>query len=162
VHAAESVSSCLNLDDEGGSDRLLIVGAEFKETTAGETVVATRAATENVNANANANQALLAGSILVMMKKKLPRPKCSHRYRVKRAVVVIFREVVVDLTLLEADEAEAAAAAAARDETVNDWDIAVSAWRPKTRVVESNVSEDPQYETFNDFVATTTTMIVNN
>jgi hypothetical protein len=34
------------------------------------------------------------------------------------------------LTLLEADEAEAAAAAA-RDETINDWDIAVAAWRPK-------------------------------
>jgi chitodextrinase len=56
--------------------------------------------------------------------------------------------VVVDLTLLEADETEAAAAA--RDETVNDWDIAV-AMAAEDEEEKSNVSEDPQYETFNDF-----------
>jgi hypothetical protein len=52
----ESVSSLPNSMMKVCSGLAADCCAEFKETTAGETVVATRVATEtNVNANANAN-----------------------------------------------------------------------------------------------------------
>jgi 5'-3' exonuclease len=101
----------------------------------------------NVNANANANQQAFAEGFNPGDEEEeaVQDPNIADNHAQAQ-------EAVVDLTLLEADEVEVeAAAAATRDETVNDWDIAVAMAAEEEEEEKSNVSEDPQYETFNDF-----------
>jgi hypothetical protein len=154
VAAEKSVKQFAQLDDEGVQRLAKRLLAQNLKKQQQEKQLLQRGlqpkSNVNANANANVNQAFAEGV----------NPGDDEEEAVRDPNVAIgtsreessggnhAQEAMVDLTLLEADEAEAAAAAA-RDETVNDWDIPLPAAEDEEE--KSNVSEDPQYETFNDF-----------